>query len=94
LDEEYGKRGFRLLCMVPSDDSSKAEEFSKAESLDLPLVFVDSVYVKEHLGIPHTPFKVLLDSTLTVVYMSGPNSESEDQLRFKDVIEKWCALSL
>jgi peroxiredoxin len=94
LDKEYHKRGLRLLCMVPSNDSLKAEEFAKAESLDLPLVFADSIYIKQHIGIPQTPFKVLLDSNLTVVYLNGPNTEIEDQQRFKNVIEKWCGLML
>jgi len=94
LDEKYHKRGFRLLYLVTSTDSIKAEEFAKAEGLDLPLAFVDSIYIREHIGIPQTPFKVLLDSTLTVVYLNGPNTEIEDQRRFKKVIERWCDLSL
>jgi len=94
LDKEYHKRGLRLICMVPSNDSLKTKEFAEAESLDLPLAFVDSIYIKQRIGTPQTPFKVLLDSVLTVVYLNGPNTEIEDQQRFKNVIEKWCALSL
>ena len=80
--------------MVSSDDSLEMKKFAQAESLTFPIIYVDRVYIKQHIGIPQTPFKVLLDSTLTVVYLNGPNSELEDQLRFKDTIEKWCALSL
>lgn len=94
LDKEYHKRGLRLICMVPSNDSLKTKEFAEAESLDLPLVFVDSIYIKQRIGTPQTPFNVLLDSTLAVVYLNGPNTEIEDQQHFKNVIEKWCAFSL
>jgi len=76
------------------NDSLEMKKFAQAESLTFPIIYVDSVYIKQHIGIPQTPFKVLLDSTLTVVYLNGPNSELEDQLHFKDVIEKWCALFL
>lgn len=94
LEREYGPKGLKVLGMVCSDDHLATGRFADAEGLSFPIVHVDSVYMKNRLGIAQTPFKVLLDSTLTVVYLNGPNSESLEQLRFKAVIERWCALSL
>lgn len=94
LRKTYKTKGLKILGVVPSDDSLKMEEFTEAESLNLPIIYVDSLYIKQHIGITQTPFKVLLDSSLTVLYLNGPNYEIEDQQRFKNVIEKWCGLSL
>jgi len=94
LQKKYYSKGLKVLGMVPSSDSLAASSFVEAESLSFPIVYVDSLYLRSGIGIPCTPFKVLLDSTLTVVYLNGPNSELADQLRFKKVIEKWCELSL
>lgn len=94
LYEEYHSKGMKILGVVPSDDSLQMEKFVEAESLNVPIMYVDSIYIKQHLGIPQTPFKVLMDSTLTVMYLNGPNPEVENQQRFRKVIEKWCALSL
>lgn len=94
LRKSFGSKGLKILGVVPSNDSLKMEKFAEVESLSLPIMYVDSIYIKQHIGIPQTPFKVLLDSSLTVLYLNGPNSEVEDQQRFKNVIEKWCALSL
>jgi len=94
LQKNFYPKGLKVLGMVPSNDSFEMERFAKAESLSFPIMYVDSAYVKRHIGVSITPFKVLLDSTLTVVYLNGPNSELEDQLHFKNVIERWCKLSL
>ncbi|MFQ6002376.1 MAG: TlpA family protein disulfide reductase [Candidatus Zixiibacteriota bacterium] len=94
LQKNFYPKGLKVLGMVPSTDSLQMKKFAEAESLSFPIIYVDSIYIKQHIGIPQTPFKVLLDSTLTVVYLNGPNSDVEDQLRFKNVIEKWCSLPL
>ncbi len=94
LQKEFYPKGLKVLGMVHSNDFLQMDAFAKAESLSFPIIYVDSIYIKQHIGIPSTPFKVLLDSTLIVVYLNGPNSELEGQLRFKAVIEKWCELSL
>ncbi len=94
LQKNFNPKGLKILGMVPSTDSLQMAEFARVESLSFPIIYVDSLYIKQHIGVPRTPFKVLLDSTMTVVYLNGPNSELEDQLRFKEVIEKWCELAL
>jgi len=94
LQTEYAPKGLKVLGMVCSDDHLETERFADAEGLSFPIVHVDSAYMKNRLGSARTPFKVLLDSTLTVLYLNGPNSELADQLRFEEVIEKWCELSL
>lgn len=94
LQDDFHAKGLKVLGFAPSSESLKMNGFAEAESLSFPIAYVESVYMKRRIGIRQTPFKVLLDSTLTVVYLNGPNSELEDQLRFKDVIERWCALSL
>jgi len=94
LQKSFYPKGLKVVGMVPSRDSLQMKEFAQAEGLSFPVIYVDSIYIKQHIGIPQTPFKVLLDSSLTVVYLNGPNSELEDQLRFKAVIEKWCEISL
>lgn len=94
LYRDFSDKGLKILGMVPLDDSLQMEGFAEAESLSIPIVYVDSMYIKQRIGIPLTPFKVLLDSSFTVLYLNGPNSQIEDQLRFKNVIERWCSLSL
>jgi peroxiredoxin len=94
LQSSFYSKGLKVIGMVFSNDSLETQGFAQAESLSFPILYVDSIYIKQRLGIPQTPFKVLLDSTLSVVYLNGPNPEVEDQQRFKNVIEKWCALSL
>jgi hypothetical protein len=43
------------------------------------------------LGVPPvTPFKVMVDSLRRLVYLSGPNSEPEEQQNFAEVAEKLC----
>jgi thiol-disulfide isomerase/thioredoxin len=94
LQKKYYPKGLKVLGMVARSDSLETSRFMEAEGLGFPIAYVDSLYLKRGIGIPCTPFKVLLDSRLTVVYLNGPNSELADQLRFKEVVEKWCALSL
>jgi len=94
LQKDFYPKGLKVFGMVPSNDSLEMQKFAEAESLSFPIMYVDSIYIKQRIGIPLTPFKVLLDSTLTVVYLNGPNSDVENQFRFKNVIEKWCLLSL
>ena len=94
LQESFYPKGLKVLGMVPSNDSLEMKKFAEVESLSFPIVYVDSIYIKQRIGIPQTPFKVLLDSSLTVLYLNGPNSDVEDQIRFKNVIEKWCSLWL
>jgi hypothetical protein len=54
-------------------------------------VFSINPLVLRTLGVPPaTPFKVMVDSLHRVVYLSGPNSEPEEQKNFAEVAEKLC----
>ncbi len=78
------------MGIVRRGDSVWADQFSRNYELTFPIVALDSTML-EHLGLPPvTPFKILVDSLHRVAWLSGPNSEPEEQKNFGEVAEKLC----
>ncbi|HXF49802.1 MAG TPA: redoxin family protein [Verrucomicrobiae bacterium] len=90
LYEKFSPRGFFVLGIVREADSLWADEFSTDYELTFPMASLDSATL-EYLGVPSiSPFKVMVDSLRRIVYLSGPNSEPEEQNNFAEVAEKLC----
>ena len=90
LYKKFSPRGFFVLGIVRETDSLWADRFSSDYELTFPMARLDSATL-EYLGVPSiSPFKVMVDSSHRVVYLSGPNSEPEEQKNFAEVAEKLC----
>lgn len=90
LYKKFSPQGFFVLGIVPEADSLWADQFSTDYELTFPMARLDSVPL-EYLGVPSiSPFKVMVDSLRRIVYLSGPNSEPEEQNNFAEVAEKLC----
>ena len=78
------------MGIVRPEDSLWAAQFLNDYELTFPIAFLDSA-ILEFFGVPlMTPFKVMVDSLHRVVWLSGPNSEPEEQKNFAEVAAKLC----
>ena len=94
LHKRFSANGFLVLGIVSQEDAFWAEQFSKDYELTFSVRSLDSATLG-YLGVPRiTPFKVMVDSLHRVVWLSGPNSEPEEQKNFAEVAEKLCQVYL
>ena len=90
LYNKYASRGFHISAVVLKEDYDWALDFAKEFDLSFRISPTEPI-LRQVLGIPPvTPFKVMVDSLHRVVWLSGPNSELEEQKNFAEVAEKLC----
>jgi hypothetical protein len=93
LYKKYSPKGFLVAGIVPRPDSQWSRQFLEDYDLSFPVISVNPALLQA-IGVPPVAFKVIVDSQHRVVYMSGANSEPEDQKNFAEVAERLCEVYL
>lgn len=88
LDSVFCERGQMVVAVTMREDSAAIDSFLHAQGLKIPLVVSRLGLTFAAMGMyPNfMPFKVLFDSTLTMIYMSGANNTPESQADFEAAI--------
>lgn len=85
LDSVFRERGQRVVAVTSWEDSTAIDSFLCKDSLNIPLVVSFAGMTFEDMGISSLfgPFKILFDSTLSMIYKDGANSTSASQANFE-----------
>ncbi|GAH93236.1 unnamed protein product [marine sediment metagenome] len=89
----FSERGQVVMAVTSRADSAVVASFLKQERLDIYLHVSDSEDLEDGLTFDRMglsplfmPFKVLLDSTLTAIYMRGADNTPESQAEFESAV--------
>ena len=86
LDSVFCERGQRVVAVTSREDATAIDSFLCVNGLNIPLVVsLAGLMTFEDMGISSLfgPFKILFDSTLSMIYMDAANNTPESQADFE-----------